>query len=182
MNPLQFGFLASAFVASTCHAESPLYSIPLKNIEGQPVKLKQYEGKVLLIVNVASKCGFTPQYDGLEALWKEYRDRGLVVLGFPCNQFGAQEPGSEEEIRQFCTSKFKVTFPMFSKVNVNAPDQHPLYEALTTKDSPAAGPIKWNFSKILVGKDGKIISRFDSAVDPNSEQLKTAITGALAAK
>jgi glutathione peroxidase len=136
----------------------------------------------MLIVNVASKCGYTPQYKGLEALYKKYKDKGLVVLGFPCNQFGKQEPGTNEEIKEFCTSKFDVTFPMFDKVEVNGDNRHELYTALAGKDSPFPGDIKWNFNKFLVGKDGKIIKRFDSKVTPDSEELVKAVEAALAAK
>ena len=163
-------------------AESPIYAIPLKDIDGKAASLKPYEGKVLLIVNVASKCGYTPQYDGLEALWKKRRDQGLMVLGFPSNDFGSQEPGTEAEIKEFCSSKFNVTFPLFSKLHVNGPEQHPLYEALSGKNSPVPGPVTWNFGKFLVGRDGKIIARFDSGVKPDSAELSTAIDAALAAK
>ena len=163
-------------------ADSPLYSIPLKDIEGKTTSLKAYQGKVLLVVNVASKCGFTLQYEGLEALWQKRREQGLVVLGFPSNDFGSQEPGSEEEIKAFCLSKFNVTFPLFSKLHVNGPEQHPLYEALSGKNSPVAGPVKWNFGKFLIGRDGKVIARFDSGVKPDAPELGAAIEAALAAK
>lgn len=172
----------SATVAIANAADSPLYSIPLKDIEGKATSLKAYQGKVLLVVNVASKCGFTPQYEGLEALWQKRREQGLVVLGFPSNDFGSQEPGSEEEIKAFCSSKFNVTFPMYSKLHVNGPEQHPLYEALSGKNSPVAGPVKWNFGKFLIGRDGKVIARFDSGVKPDAPELAAAIDAALAAK
>ncbi len=177
-------FLIAMCVSSSCAmaAESPLYAIPLKDIEGKAASLKAYEGKVMLIVNVASKCGNTPQYEGLEALWQKTREKGLVVLGFPSNDFGSQEPGTEAEIKEFCSAKFNVTFPLFSKLHVKGPEQHPLYEALSGKNSPVAGPVKWNFGKFLVGRDGKIIARFDSGVKPDSEELSKAIAAAIAAK
>jgi glutathione peroxidase len=159
-----------------------LYDIPLKNIDGKDATLKPYQGKVVLIVNVATYCGFTPQYAGLEKLYKKYQSQGLVVCGFPCNQFGEQEPGSDKEIKDFCTSEFNVTFPMFSKIEVNGPNRHPLYVALAGKDSPFAGNIKWNFTKFLIGRDGKILNRFDSQVKPDSEEMVKAIEAALAAK
>ncbi|MDB6123025.1 MAG: Peroxiredoxin [Pedosphaera sp.] len=159
-----------------------LYDIPLKDIDGKDTSLKAYKGKVLLVVNVASKCGFTPQYESLEAIQKKYQDKGFTVLGFPCNDFGAQEPGSAEEIKKFCSSKYDVTFPMFEKLHVKGDEQHPLYAALSGKDSPFPGDVKWNFGKFLIGKDGKILQRFDSKVKPNSPELTSAIEAALAAK
>lgn len=163
-------------------AESPIQNISLKDIDGKDTSLKAYAGKTLLIVNVASRCGYTPQYDGLETLYKKYQAKGLVVLGFPCNDFGSQEPGTEEDIKQFCSSKFNVTFPLFGKLHVKGDEQHPLYAALTGPNSPAPGPVKWNFGKFLIGRDGKILSRYDSAVKPDSAELSTAIEAALAAK
>ena len=163
-------------------AESPLYAIPLKDIEGKATTLKPYEGKVLLVVNVASKCGFTPQYEGLEALWQKRKEQGFAVLGFPCNDFGSQEPGSEDDIKKFCTTNFNVSFPMFSRLHVNGAEQHPLYEALTGKNSPVPGPVKWNFGKFLIGRDGKVLARFDSGVKPDAPELAAAIDAALAAK
>lgn len=161
----------------------PLYDIPLKSIDGKPTSLKAYEGKVLLVVNVASKCGFTRQYKPLEATYLKYKDRGLVVLGFPSNDFGGQEPGSNAEIQEFCSAKFGVTFPLFDKIQVKPGDgQSPLYAALTAKDSPAPGPVKWNFAKFLIGRDGKILAGFASADEPDSEKVSKAIEAALAAK
>jgi glutathione peroxidase len=160
-------------------AAADLQSIPLKDIDGKDTSLKAYDGKVLLVVNVASKCGHTPQYEGLEALYRKFKDQGLVVLGFPSNDFGAQEPGTEAEIKQFCTSKYDVTFPMFSKLHVKGPEQHPLYAALTGADSPVPGPVKWNFGKFLVGKDGKLIARYDSGTKPNDPAIAEAIEKAL---
>jgi len=136
----------------------------------------------LLIVNVASKCGYTPQYKGLEATYKKYKDQGLVVLGFPCNDFGSQEPGSNEEIKTFCSDNYSVTFPLFDKLHVKGAQQHPLYTALSGKDSPYPGDVKWNFGKFLVGRDGKIIKRWDSAAKPESKEVTEAIEAALATK
>ena len=156
--------------------------IAVKDIDGKDASLKDYQGKVLLIVNVASKCGFTPQYKGLEAVYEKYKDKGLVVLGFPCNQFAHQEPGTDAEIKQFCSSKFNVTFPMFDKIEVNGPNRHPLYAALAGEGSPFPGNIKWNFTKFLVGRDGKIVKRFESKTAPDSAEVTAAIESALAAK
>ena len=156
--------------------------IAVKDIDGKDASLKDYQGKVLLIVNVASKCGFTTQYKGLEAVYEKYKDKGLVVLGFPCNQFAHQEPGTDAEIKQFCSSKFNVTFPMFDKIEVNGPNRHPLYAALAGEGSPFPGDIKWNFTKFLVGRDGKIVKRFESKTAPDSAEVTAAIESALAAK
>src|SRR5215831_20810830 len=163
-------------------AASSLYDIPVKDIDGKDTTLSAYKGKVLLIVNVASKCGYTPQYKALEAVYEKYKDKGFAVVGFPCNQFASQEPGTNEEIKQFCSSKYNVTFPLFDKIEVNGPNRHPLYAELAGKDSPFPGDIKWNFNKFLIGKDGKILQRFDSKVTPDSEELTKAIEAALAAK
>ncbi len=163
-------------------ADAPLYSIPVKDIDGKPTSLKTYAGKALLVVNVASECGYTRQYTGLEALWRKYKDQGLVVLGFPSNDFGGQEPGSNEEIKKFCTSKYDVTFPLFDKVTVKGPDQHPLYTALSGRDAPFPGNVKWNFGKFLIGRDGKILARYDSKTEPDSAELTQAVEAALAAK
>ena len=163
-------------------AAGSIYDIPLKDIDGNSTSLKPYQGKVLLIVNVASKCGFTPQYTALETIYQKYKDQGLVVLGFPCNQFAHQEPGTDAEIKQFCTSKYDVTFPMFDKIEVNGANRHPLYVMLAGKDSPFPGDIGWNFTKFLIGRDGKILNRFASPVKPDSAELTQAIDAALAAK
>jgi glutathione peroxidase len=157
-----------------------IYDIHVKDIDGRDVKLDAYRGKVLLIVNVASECGFTPQYEGLQALHEKYQSKGLVVLGFPCNQFGAQEPGTNTDIKAFCTTKFHVTFPMFEKIAVNGPDRHALYALLAGKGSPFAGNIKWNFGKFLVGRDGTVVGRFDSDVEPDAEELVQKVEAALA--
>jgi glutathione peroxidase len=163
-------------------AADSLYNIPLKDIEGKPTSLKPYAGKVLLIVNVASKCGYTPQYKGLEALYAKYKDKDLVVLGFPCNQFGHQEPGTDAQIKEFCSSKYQVTFPLFDKIEVNGPHRHPLYVLLAGEGSPYPGNIRWNFTKFLIGRDGKILQRFDSKVRPESPELVQAVEKAVAAK
>ena len=157
-------------VVSASAADS-IYDIPLKDIDGKDATLKPYAGKVVLIVNVASKCGFTPQYTALETIYQKYQSQGLVVCGFPCNQFGGQEPGTDAEIKEFCTSKYSVTFPMFDKLEVNGANRHPLYVALAGTDSPFPGNIKWNFTKFLIGRDGKILKRFDSSVKPDSPEV-----------
>ncbi len=167
---------------TSVRAVDSIYEIPLKDIDAKSTSLKPYTGKVLLVVNVASKCGYTPQYSALEALYEKYKDKGLTVLGFPCNQFGGQEPGTNEEIKKFCTSHYEVTFPLFDKIEVNGTGRHPLYTTLTGKDSPGPGDIKWNFTKFLVGRDGKILQRFESKVKPDSPEMVQAIEAALAAK
>jgi glutathione peroxidase len=157
-----------------------IYDLTVKDINNKDVKLSDYKGKVLLIVNVASKCGFTPQYTALESTYEKYKDKGFVTLGFPCNQFGGQEPGSNAEIVEFCTSKFGVKFPMFDKIEVNGANRHPLYVMLAGKDSPFPGDIKWNFNKFVIGKDGTIVKRFDSKFTPDSPEVIAAIEAALA--
>ena len=139
-------------------------------LDGTEQKLSDYAGKVVLVVNVASRCGFTPQYEGLEALWRTYRDRGFVVLGFPCNQFGEQEPGTAEEIARFCTLTYDVTFPMFARIDVNGPAAHPLYKWLKS-EAPGVlrtEGVKWNFTKFLIDRDGRYVSRFASVDEPAS--------------
>ena len=161
----------------------PLHAFELNDIDGHPVKLAQYQGKALLLVNVASKCGYTKQYAGLQALYEKYHDSGLVVLGFPANNFGAQEPGANEEIKAFCTTTFNVTFPMFAKISVKGDDIHPLYAFLTGSEShpDLAGPIKWNFNKFLVDREGDVVGRYDSNVEPMSAELAADIEKALGA-
>ncbi len=159
-----------------------LYDIPLKDIDGKATSLAAYKGKVLLIVNVASKCGNTPQYDALEAMQKKYEKQGFTVLGFPCNDFASQEPGTEKDIKEFCESTYHVTFPMFSKLHVKGPEQHPLYAALTGPTSPKPGVIDWNFAKFVVGRDGKIITRFKASVKPDNQDVVAAVEGAIAQK
>jgi glutathione peroxidase len=152
-----------------------------KTIDGTDKSLADYAGKALLLVNVASKCGLTPQYEKLEALHRKYADRGLVVLGFPCNQFGGQEPGTEAEIQTFCQSKYDVTFPMFSKIDVNGATKHALYAWLESEPTKPEGPgdITWNFAKFLVGKDGRVVARFSPKEDPSGEKVASAIEAAL---
>lgn len=163
-------------------ARAAVYEFELNDIDGTPVKLGAYSGKVLLLVNVASKCGYTPQYAGLQQLYEKYEDQGLVVLGFPANNFGSQEPGTDEEIQAFCTTNYNVTFPMFSKISVKGDDIHPLYDFLTDPASNPkfAGPIAWNFNKFLIGRDGNVIGRYDSKVEPLSPELTGEIEKALA--
>ena len=160
---------------------SSIYDFTVNDIDGNPVKLEQYKGKAVLIVNVASKCGNTPQYEGLQDLYKKYGDKGLVILGFPANNFGGQEPGTNEEIKDFCTTNYGVTFPMFSKISVKGEDIHPLYKYLTSAetDPEFAGDITWNFNKFLINPSGKIVARFDSKDKPESEKVVKAIQLAL---
>ncbi|HEY2659686.1 MAG TPA: glutathione peroxidase [Caulobacteraceae bacterium] len=180
---------------------TPLADIPLKSIREEDASLSDYAGKVILVVNVASKCGLTPQYEGLEALYRAYRDNGLVVLGFPANDFGAQEPGTNEEIANFCTTNFAVDFPMFAKVSVVGPQKHPLYAALTAAAPTSRGDaegfrerlrgygmtpnpepeVLWNFEKFLIGRDGAVIARFAPTMAPDDSELVGAIEAALAA-
>jgi glutathione peroxidase len=170
---------AAALLATNAAFAGSLYEIPVKDIKGQDTTLKPYQGKVLLIVNVASKCGNTPQYKQLQGLHDQYSAKGLEVLGFPCNDFGGQEPGTNEEIQQFCTSKYSVTFPLFDKVVVKGADKHPLYEALSGPSSPFPGDVKWNFGKFLIGKDGSILARFEPKTKPDAPEVIEAIEAAL---
>ena len=156
-----------------------LYDIPLKTIEGQDTSLAPYKGSVMLIVNVASKCGNTPQYAALEAAFEKYKDKGFVVLGFPCNQFKSQEPGTNAQIKDFCTSTYHVVFPLFDKLDVNGENRHPLYTALAGPASPFPGDIKWNFTKFLVSRDGKILARFEPKTKPDSPEVVAAVETAL---
>jgi glutathione peroxidase len=162
-------------MAAWLSAADSVHDFSLKSIDGQDLPLSSFRGKAVLLVNTASRCGFTPQYAGLESLYNQYKDRGLVVLGVPANNFGGQEPGTNEEIKSFCIRTYKVTFPMTAKVSVKGADRDPLYGYL----AQAAGEPRWNFTKYLVGRDGKVIRRFDSAVGPDSAELKTAIEAAL---
>ena len=175
---LLLGVLA---VAMSSFAASSAYAFSMKAIDGKTVALSGYQGRVALFVNVASRCGYTPQYEGLEALYRKYKDRGLVILGFPANNFGSQEPGTNEEIAQFCKRSYDVTFPMFSKISVKGADQSELYQYLSSADANAstAGDVRWNFTKFLVGKDGKVIARFESAVAPDAAELVKAVEEAL---
>jgi glutathione peroxidase len=162
----------------TAHAQ-PFHEIAVTDIDGKAATLKAYRGRVLLIVNVASECGYTSQYQGLEAVFAKYRAKGLTVLGFPCNQFGGQEPGTNAEIKKFCSTAYRVTFPLFAKIDVNGANRHPLYAALAGKGSPFPGNIKWNFAKFLVGRDGTVLQRFDSDAEPESPEMIAAIEAAL---
>ena len=154
-----------------------IYQFSARDIAGVDVPLESYRGKTLLIVNVASRCGFTPQYTGLEALHEKYQDRGFAVLGFPCNQFGAQEPGTAAEIETFCSTTYGVTFPLLAKTDVNGPDRHPIYQQLTLIPDAAgeAGDIQWNFEKFLVAPSGEIVGRFRPQTKPDDPELLAAI-------
>ncbi len=156
----------------------------MKDIDGKDVDLAKYKGKVTLIVNVASKCGYTPQYEQLEAMHEKYKDKGLAILGFPANDFGKQEPGTEQEIKEFCTGKFNVKFDMFGKITVKGDEAPPLYKDLTSKEKNGefGGDIKWNFTKFLVGKDGKVVARYESKVKPDAPEVVAAIEKELAKK
>ena len=149
--------------------------IHVKDIDGKDVNLSDYKGKILLIVNVASYCGYTKQYTGLEELYKKYKDKGFEILAFPCNQFGEQEPGTNEEIKNFCSSKFDVTFKLFDKIDVNGKNQSPLYSILTDNEVTGKADVKWNFEKFLIDKNGNVISRYLSKVTPESDELISAI-------
>ena len=164
--------------------EKGVYEFTMKNIDGQDVKLDSYKGKVVMIVNTASKCGYTPQYEGLQALYDKYKENGLVILGFPANNFMGQEPGTEAEIKEFCTLKYKVTFPMFAKISVKGEDQHPLYNFLTNKatNPDFAGDVSWNFNKFLVDRTGKVVARFGSKDAPQAETVVAAVEKYLKAK
>ena len=159
-----------------------VYNFTLKSIDGKPVSLKNYHGKVLLLVNVASRCGFTPQYPGLESLYEKYKDRGLVIVGIPANNFASQEPGTNEEIKKFCSRKYNVTFPMMAKVSVLGADKTPLYGFITDKaaNPEIGGDIKWNFTKFIFDREGKPVARFEPAVTPDSPEVTAAIESALA--
>jgi glutathione peroxidase len=171
-------FCAATLVA----AEKTVYDFTLNSIDGQPASLAAYKGKVVLLVNVASKCGYTPQYSALESTYEKYKDRGFIIVGIPANNFGAQEPGSNQEIKTFCSSKYHVTFPMMAKVSVKGDDITPLYQFLTDKSSnpQSGGEIKWNFTKFLIGPDGRVITRFEPEITPDSPQVTSAIEAALA--
>ncbi len=172
-----FALIASV---TTLLAASSLQSIAIRDIDGKETSLKAFDGKVVLLVNVASQCGYTPQYKGLEALFRKFKDKGLVVVGVPCNDFGAQEPGSASDIKEFCSSKYQVTFPLLEKIHVKGAEQHPLYAALTGPKASFPGDVKWNFGKFLIGRDGSVLKRFDSGVAPDSGELTQVIEAALA--
>lgn len=162
-------------------ASKSVYDFTLNSIDGQPSPLSSFKGKVVMLVNVASKCGYTPQYSALESTYEKYKDRGLVIVGIPANNFGAQEPGTNEEIKTFCSRKYNVTFPMMAKVSVKGSDQTPLYQFLTDKtlNPTTGGEIKWNFTKFIFDRDGNAIARFEPEVTPDSPQITAAIEKAL---
>ena len=168
-------------MSSAAFAASSVHEFTLDALNGTPTPLANFKGKVMLVVNVASQCGFTYQYEGLQALYVKYKDQGLVLAGFPANNFGGQEPGSNTEIGAFCKSKYGVTFPMFSKISVAGSDKAPLYQFLTDKSAnpKTGGEIKWNFTKFLVDANGKVIARFETSVEPQSKELTSAIEAAL---
>lgn len=182
--------VAGAFVFYTGFGEvveaapASILDFKMRDIDGKDVKLKKYKGNVLLVVNTASKCGYTPQYEAMQATFSKYQSKGFYVLGFPANNFGGQEPGTAAEIKEFCETKYKVTFPMFAKISVKGDDQDPLYKFLTSKETNPefAGDIKWNFSKFLVDRKGKIVARFDSKVKPDGPEITEAIEKYLAMK
>jgi glutathione peroxidase len=174
-------FLALCFLSAAAFAASNVHEFTLDAINGTPAPLANFKGKVLLVVNVASQCGYTYQYEALQALYTKYKDQGFVIAGFPANNFGGQEPGSNAEIGAFCKSKFGVTFPMYSKISVAGKDKAPLYQFLTDKaaNPKTGGEIQWNFTKFLVDRDGKVIARFEPAVEPQSKEVVSAVEAAL---
>lgn len=177
-----FLMFSVCFIATLLAAQThSIYDFTIKSIDGQPVSLKSYSGKVVMLVNVASKCGFTPQYAGLESVYEKYKDRGFVIVGVPANNFAQQEPGTNEEIKTFCSRKYNVTFPMMSKVSVLGEDETPLYRFLTDKSSnpQIGGDIKWNFTKFLFDRNGKPVARFEPATTPDSPEVQAAIEAAL---
>ena len=179
----KFVLIVVLCVAASCMAAGTksVYDFTLKSIDHEPVSLSAYHGKVLMLVNVASKCGYTPQYAALESLYKKYKDRGLVIVGIPANNFASQEPGTDQEIKKFCSNKYNVTFPMMSKVSVLGTDEAPLYSFLTDKSSnpKIGGDIKWNFTKFLFDRNGNPVARFEPAVTPDSPEVTAAIEAAL---
>lgn len=171
---LVFGVLL--IMATSLFAASGILGFTLDSIDGKPAPLADYKGEVILVVNVASKCGYTPQYSALEAVYEKYKDQGFVILGFPANNFGAQEPGTNAEIKTFCTRKYNVSFPMYAKISVKGSDQAPLYAYLTKETGPGiTGEIQWNFTKFLVDRNGKVVQRFEPEVTPDSKQVTEAI-------
>jgi glutathione peroxidase len=181
MKKLALALTLCAATATLQAQAKSIYSFTMNSIDGQPVSLESYKGKVVLLVNVASKCGFTPQYSALEAVYEKYKGRGLVIVGIPANNFAQQEPGTNEEIKTFCTRKYNVQFPMMSKVSVKGDDETPLYQFLTgaSTDPQFAGDIKWNFTKFLFDRNGKPLARFEPPVTPDSPQMTAAIESAL---
>jgi glutathione peroxidase len=178
---MKFLFCLLLCVTVLAAGERSVYEFTLNSIDGKPTPLAELKGKVILLVNVASRCGYTPQYTALEAVYEKYKDRGFVIVGIPANNFGAQEPGSNQEIKTFCSSKYHVTFPMMSKVSVKGDDITPLYRYLTDKTlhPQTGGEIQWNFTKFLVARDGRILERFEPGVTPDAGQVTSAIESAL---
>jgi len=187
---MQFSYLQSLFTVraylmagallvmagSIFAAASGFYTFTLNAIDGRPAPLADYKGKVILVVNVASQCGYTPQYSALESIYEKYKDQGFVILGFPANNFGQQEPGTNEEIKTFCTRKYSVTFPIYAKISVKGSDEAPLYAYLTKDTEPGIrGDIKWNFTKFLIDRNGNVVQRFEPAVTPHSKEVVAAI-------
>jgi glutathione peroxidase len=181
MRKLSLVLMLTVAVAVAGAEVHSIYDFTMKSIDGQPVSLNSYHGKVVLLVNVASRCGFTPQYAGLEAVYEKYKDRGLVIVGVPANNFAQQEPGTNEEIKTFCSTKYNVTFPMMSKVSVLGDDETPLYRFLTDKSAnpKVGGDIKWNFTKFLFDRNGNPVARFEPAVKPDSPEVTGAIEATL---
>jgi glutathione peroxidase len=179
---LALGFFATMSPAEDAAAHECDLNFKVKNIDGEEVDLEDYEGNVVMIVNTASECGLTPQYAKLQSLQDKYKEKGLVILGFPCNQFGSQEPGSEAEIKEFCSTKYSVTFPMFSKVEVNGDGATDLYKHLTSQDVKplGKGKVKWNFEKFLIDREGNLVNRFASSTSPDDEEVIKAIEAELA--
>jgi len=183
MNKLRrAGFLGYVVVgvfvlmAASAYAASNIYDFTLPLLDGKDAPLANYKGKVVLVVNVASRCGFTPQYSALESIYEKYKDQGFVIIGFPANNFAGQEPGTNEEIAKFCSAKYNVQFPIYGKISVKGDDQAPLYSYLTKEANPAiAGDIKWNFTKFLVDRNGNVVQRFEPATTPDSPQVIAAI-------
>lgn len=177
-------FTAAVLLSFTAFAATApsITEIPLKDIDGKDTSLKAYKGKVVLLVNVASQCGLTKQYTGLEATYQKYKDQGLVIVGVPCNDFGNQEPGTSEEIKTFCSTKYNVSFPLMSKVHVKGAEQHPLYTALTGKAAKFPGDIEWNFGKFLLSRNGEVLQRFTPQTTPSDPKVIEAIEAALKAK
>jgi glutathione peroxidase len=171
--------LGMIFVAGTTSmAADSIYEFKMKDIEGKEVELSEFKDKVVLIVNVASKCGATPQYEQLQALSEKYKEKGLVVVGVPCNQFGGQEPGSEKDIKEFCSTKYKVTFPMMSKVDVNGEKEDPLYKFLKAH-AESKENVKWNFEKFIISKEGKVVGRFGTKTKPDADEVVSVIESEL---
>ena len=179
---LRRALLATALVCFATANAASLHDISVTDIDGKTGTLAPFKGRVLLVVNVASECGLTPQYHGLGALFAKYQAKGFTVLGFPCNQFGAQEPGTNSEIKKFCSTNYQVTFPLFAKIDVNGTNRHPLYARLAGKDSPFPGNVRWNFEKFLIGRDGAVLARFAADTDPDTAELIKAIEAALTVK